>query len=159
LEGGPRFDPNNFSRTLEWVATVLNALQKDKDNTIRYRSTWNELYWELQALKGAKVRWVLEVHSIQEDYVVLENVYRKDNGLHLVDPNSQKKRESSRGMALFSDGSLALEVGQEISKEKAAELNPGDKITVTAKVADPSLENLYYSISHIKFVLEDLRVE
>src|SRR5262249_51370899 len=95
---------------------------------------------EISANKDKKVRWVLQVNSIQENFVLLSMPSTSTFNLYLITGNQRYNR------------ALVLAIGQGISKEKATTLNPGDKLTIGATVSDLTLNEGY-----ILTVLKDLQ--
>jgi hypothetical protein len=106
----PAFDPTDLERTLKWMDKVTEKLRKERQsNGIRYRAGVEKFNDDARSYAGTKVRWDMKVDSISETDVDLS---------------------TSRG------GRVKLKVGDGISKEKAARLNRGEKITVTAEVTE-----------------------
>jgi DNA-directed RNA polymerase subunit RPC12/RpoP len=146
-DGQPRFDPNDLQRTVRWGWTIVERLEQDVGNAIRYRTTLERLSKNIRVHENAKVRWQFVVVSIGENRVELWGD-RQNRNFFL---------SKSGPLSIITDnrpsGSLSLSVGQGISKQEAAKLKPRDTITVRAKVADLRLDR-----GSLTIVLKDLRV-
>jgi DNA-directed RNA polymerase subunit RPC12/RpoP len=127
----PDFDANDMERTMKWIDKVNDDLAKEQSsNGVRYRAALDKFNNESRAYAGTKVRWVMTVASISKREVILQ-----------VD----KSR---------SGEVVTLGMGDGITKEKAAGLNRGDRITITAEVIEVKAEGPGASIN-----LKNVRAE
>ncbi|HJT78565.1 MAG TPA: hypothetical protein VJ739_15275 [Gemmataceae bacterium] len=162
----PKFDPDDLDRTDRWAMMEASRIAKDADNSIRYRDAVEKFNEEARRYAGVKVRWSFAVNRIREDAVVLMWGHGSPL-LELADENEGIRTSPRVGRYLelcVSDGAAGERrkkaagtmprVGEGISKEKAALLHPGDKITLTAEVVKVTDQG-----GSVKVVLRNLRAE
>jgi hypothetical protein len=165
----PRFDSDDLERTARWGIAAAEALIKEVDNAIRFRDAVKKFEEEARTYAGKRVRWMLEVDSISENFVALRDRYKfgrpapgllgaafaeLDPHIHLEDAD----RKGSR------DTEFALRVGQGISRDKAAQLRPGNKVTITAEVINVKMEGAKDTSMlgvgiHVKITLKGMQTE
>jgi DNA-directed RNA polymerase subunit RPC12/RpoP len=111
----PRFDAKDMMRTMDWCREKEAELRKEQDNGLRLREAVKKLNTDLRSYRGTEVEWTFTVMAISESSVVLGT-------------GTLPARGSVR--------SLELRIRHGISTERAAKLNKGDKIVVTAEITD-----------------------
>jgi hypothetical protein len=173
----PQFDPNDFERTGKWAAVAATEMGENRDNAIRLRASLDKFNEDARAYSGKKVRWSLEVTMISDSAVVFPYMYRirsVSSGLppfldEFVGPYLELENKEDRsnpvpqpgedpGLLRLRDSNreLELDVGRGISRDQAARLHPGDKITVTAEVVSVTMET---GECNVKVRLKNLRAE
>jgi hypothetical protein len=165
----PRFDSDDFERTAKWGIAAAEALSKEVDNAIRFRDAAKKFEEEARTYVGKKVRWSLEVHSIGESFVALRDRYKFGRpapgllGAAFAELEPHIQLEDADGMGPRST-EFALPVGQGISREKAAQLRPGNKVTITAEVINVKMEgakdtSLLGIGIHVRIILKGMQAE
>jgi hypothetical protein len=142
----PQFDPDDFERTVHWATSVQNELNKHASNAIRGRSVADGFEKEVQQHIGKKVHWRLAVDPITgfglKGFVTLQSWYDE--------------------MALTL-GEHSLRVGEDISQERAARLEPGGPVAVFAELVSVEIGEsrgiggLFRFAGHVTVKLKNVR--
>ncbi len=123
---GPRFDPNDLDRTLEWVKSEYDQIDAESGDSIRQIGRLREFEEKVRPHLGKKVKWAFKVFVVFDETIMLEMMWLK--------------RFRYSVFVWFADMSWNLHVGREISKEAAVRLRPGDLVVVTGTLTEFHLD-------------------
>ena len=140
-------DLSDFERTREWVLEQNRRLDgiRREGNAIRLDDARMELERKLQGHVGKEVLWQIAVAQVDNDQVVLEDHWARtpnkrtdekatsfNSGCYLALGYGQDPTETNA--LIFNRATVALRVGQQISRAEAAQLNHGDCVTLHASI-------------------------
>ncbi len=129
-DDSPQFDPNDIERTVLWIGAGIQALEKEKDNGVRYRKAQQKFDDGLWGHGGTKIHWALTVDAITEKEVVLQGTFFPPNGPAGILGIGRAALKLSMEGGNETNQPPQLRIGSDITEEKASQLKPGDSLTV-----------------------------
>jgi hypothetical protein len=151
-DGQSEFDPNDFERTTKWALEVSKRHQKLQNNQIALADSLKKSNNDSRRHVGKKIRWSIPVDHVSETGVALATGVGRSPGLTLRKHEADPKRRN-----LFD--SLYLTVGTEISRPRAAQLQPNSAVLVKGTIREISIEGNILLGWEVVIVVQDLHGE
>jgi hypothetical protein len=152
-DGQSEFDPNDFERTTKWALEISKKHEKLQNNQIAFADSIKKSNDNFRRHVGKKIRWSIPVHHVSETNVALGTGLGRWPGLTL------RKHEADPKLRHPFDP-LSLTVGTEISRQRAAQLQPNSAVLVKGTIREISIEATnFFGGGGVVIVVQDVQGE